>query len=143
MILTRKDVMNKSCESTTVMKASLTLTGSSSISSVSCVSEGTVFSMRSIIVAHVSANDVGEARLSNALDQGCDAKGRDTDLFIVTFPSLENILRSEAKLTFDAGTTSGFCVVPSKYSVILPNQSNQLLVARQHETQSEAQGALT
>jgi hypothetical protein len=74
MRLTRRDVMNKSCELTTVIKAFLTLTGSSSISSVSCVSKGTVFNMRSIIVAHVSANEAGEARLSNALDQGCGSK---------------------------------------------------------------------
>jgi hypothetical protein len=102
-----------------------------------------VFNMRSIIVAHVSANDVGEARLSNALDQEYGSKRSEPYLFIVTFPSLENILRSEAKLTFDAGTTSGFCVVPSKYSVILPNQPYQLLVARQRGTQSKARGALT
>jgi hypothetical protein len=74
MTLTRKDVINTSCESTTVMKASLTLTGRSSISSVSCVSAGTVFNMRVIIVAQVSENDVGEARLSSALDQGSGLK---------------------------------------------------------------------
>lgn len=120
MMLTRKYVINKSCELTTVIRASLTLTGSSSISSVSCVSEGTVFNMRASIVAHVSENDVGEARLSNALDQGCGSKRSEAYLFIVTFPSLENILRSEANVTFD--TTSGFCVVPSKYSVTLSHQ---------------------
>jgi hypothetical protein len=97
-----------------------TFTGINCTTSDSTTSLGTVFIMRSRRSRHVFANAEGEDMLRTSRIQHNLPLDRylSPHLCIVALLSLLKIRRSDKTVVF-AATTSGFCDVPSRYSVTL------------------------